>query len=75
MDGITCGILAAVRDGRLQYRGVVECENRMTWRGLWRDSKLQAMRDAGKQAETIYDLNHHVLTVKRFGDPRTIIRG
>lgn len=74
MDGISCGIYAAVRGSGIQYRGIVECESRMTWRGLWRESKLQAMRDADKQAEIIYDLNHNVLTVKRFIAAGTTVR-
>lgn len=65
MDRICCGIKAAVRDGRMMYRGVVMCENRCTWHGKWTDSKLQAMRDADRMAEQIFDLNHNVLTVKR----------
>lgn len=73
MDGIQCGILASVRDGRLQYRGVVQCENRMTWRGKWTDSKLQAMREADKMAEQVYDLNHNVLVVKRTGSTWDVV--
>lgn len=58
-----------------RYRAVVRAGKEVKWRGEWRERQLDAIHDAERIAESLYDVNRDGLTIARTLSPRRFVSG